>query len=508
MKILFVSPVSVTIELDNEDIYYSSKVYDVFVNDTVYLKGMNTNVFSLYDLEPDTVYKITALDKTIFVKTDPCNRIIRDFTICKDASIDVTKQIQYLIDSAKPGDMVVIEEGRYLITSLMLKSDITLYLKSGAKLIASINENDYEEFDGEIPTNDGDVSQLGTWEGSPCKMKKSIINGIEVHNVKIVGEGMINGRADESTWWINHREKPYARPHIVFLVRCRDVVLQGIKLKNSPQWTVHPYFSSRIGFYNITIENPKISPNTDGINPQCCNNVNIIGVHFSVGDDCIALKSGKIYIGKKYRTPSQNITIRNCLMQYGHGAVVLGSEMSGGIKNITVERCVFDSTDRGLRIKTRRGRGDTCIVDGVTFSNIIMKNVLTPLVINMFYFCDPDGKTEYVWSKEKLPVDDRTPYMGKFTFKNITAVDSEYAAGYFYGLPEMPIGEINIENVDISFKKDAGKGTPAMMSYAEECSRRGFVFKNVKSVHMRNVNVENQIGPVYDSEGCDEIVYE
>lgn len=507
MKVLFVSPVSVTIELENDEIYYSQTSYDVFVNDSVYLKGMNTNVFSLFDLQPETIYKISVLNENIFIKTDSCNRIIRDYSLVKDASVDVTKQIQAMIDNAQPGDMIVLDEGRYLVTSLMLKSDMTLYLRSGAKLIASIDENDYDEFEGEIPTKDGDVTQLGTWEGSPFKMKKSIINGIEVHNVKIVGEGMINGRADESTWWINHREKPYARPHLIFLVRCRDVVVQGIKLKNSPQWTVHPYFSERVSFYSLTLENPKVSPNTDGINPQCCNNVNIIGVHFSVGDDCIAIKSGKMYIGKKYRTPCQNITIRNCLMQYGHGAVVLGSEMSGGIKDLNVERCIFDQTDRGLRIKTRRGRGDTAIIDGVAFSKILMKNVLTPLVINMFYFCDPDGKTEYVWSKEKLPVDDRTPFLGKFTFKDIEAIDTEYAAGYFYGLPEMPVEEINIENVHITFKDDAGKGTPAMMSFAEECSRKGFVFKNVKRVRMSNIRMENQIGPVYEAESNEEVIY-
>ena len=104
-------------------------------------------------------------------------------------------------------------------------------------------------------------------------------------------------------------------------------------------------------------------------------------------------------------------------MNKGHGAVVLGSECSGGIRDLKVEKCYFYDTDRGLRIKTRRGRGESMVIDGVTFDNILMDQVRTPLVMNMFYFCDDDGKTEYVWSKEALKVDERTPFLGSFIFK-------------------------------------------------------------------------------------------
>lgn len=185
-------------------------------------------------------------------------------------------------------------------------------------------------------------------------------------------------------------------------------------------------------------------------------------------------------------------------MQFGHGAIVLGSEMSDGVKNLKVERCYFEHTDRGLRIKTSRGRGNTAIIDGVEFNNIYMDNVLTPLVINMFYFCDPDRKTKYVWSKEKLPVDDRTPYLGNFTFNNIKAINCEVCSRYFYGLPEMPIQQININDSEFTFKEDAKVDTHAMMSFSEECLRRGFVFKNVKEINLKNVKVENQLGEKID----------
>lgn len=507
MKLLFVSPVSATLELENNDIYFSKEKYDVLVNDKVALKNMDTNVFSLYELTPETIYKVSVNGEVVFFKTDSCNRILKDANLIKDASVDMTKQIQALIDSAQPNDMVVIDEGKYLITSLKLKSEMTLYLKNGAELIASTNEDDFKCVEGHVTLDTGEDLEIGSWEGDTWNQKESILMGVDVHHVKVVGEGTLNGRANETTWWVDFRKKPYARPHMIYLVKCNDVEIQGIKVKNSPQWTIHPYFCERVSFFNLYIENPKISPNTDGLNPQCCNNVKIIGVLFSVGDDCIALKSGKMAIGKKYRRPSQNITIRNCWMRFGHGAVVLGSEMSGGIKDIKVERCIFDHTDRGLRIKTRRGRGDTAVIDGVTFENILMKGVLNPITINMFYFCDPDGKTEYVWSKEKLPVDDRTPYLGKFTFKNIKATDCEYCCAYAYGLPEQVIGEINIEDSEFSFKEDAGSGTPVMMTDAEVCSKKAFTFRNVRKVSLKNVKVEGNVGPIYETSGNEEIYY-
>ena len=192
-------------------------------------------------------------------------------------------------------------------------------------------------------------------------------------------------------------------------------------------------------------------------------------------------------MGKTYKTPSSNFNIRNCSMNYGHGAIVLGSEMSGGIKNITVSRCLFNQTDRGLRIKTRRGRGKDAIIDGITFENIKMDDVLTPLVINMFYYCDPDGHTEYVYSKEKLPVDDRTPYLGEFIFKDIVCDNVNVAAGTFFGLPEQPIKSITIDNVVFNYSSNPKPGIPAMMDGLDPMSGRGLILSYVDKVNLKNV---------------------
>jgi polygalacturonase len=165
--------------------------------------------------------------------------------------------------------------------------------------------------------------------------------------------------------------------------------------------------------------------------------------------------------------------------------------MSGGIKNLTVEKCFFKDTDRGFRIKTRRGRGKYGIIENVNFNNCIMDNVLVPFVINMFYYCDIDGKTEYVWSKEKLEVDDRTPHLGGFTFSNIRCYNVNAQAGFFYGLPESKIDSICLENISFYYKDSPIEFYPAMMSFIEKVKGMGLYFNNVENVTLKNVIFEN-----------------
>ena len=209
----------------------------------------------------------------------------------------------------------------------------------------------------------------------------------------------------------------------------------------------------------------------------------------------IAIKSGKIDIGKKFKTPASRHTVRNCLMQFGHGAVTLGSEMAGGVRELTVSQCVFRETDRGLRIKTRRGRGRDAVIDGVCFENLRMEKVKTPIVINMWYnCCDPDGSSEYVWSRDRLPVDERTPMLGAFIFRDMECLDCEAAACYCDGLPEMPIGSITIDRARFTYAADAKPAMPAMREFMEEFYKVGMYFDNVQSLTVRDVSVEGCIG--------------
>lgn len=263
---------------------------------------------------------------------------------------------------------------------------------------------------------------------------------------------------------------------------------------NSPSWTLHPFFSSDLHFVGITVKNPSDSPNTDGLDPESCKNVEILGVRFSLGDDCIAVKSGKIYMGKKYKTPCENLHIRQCLMENGHGAVTVGSEMAGGVKNMTVEDCYFRHTDRGLRIKTRRGRGKDAVLDGITFRNLTLDHVMTPLVVNCFYFCDPDGKTEYVQSRKPYPVDEKTPAVKRLAFENMDCTNCHVAAAFFDGLPEQKIEEIRMKNIFISYADEAKYDVPAMSEGIEKSSKRGMFARNVQKLVLENVRIEGQTG--------------
>ncbi|MBE5961586.1 MAG: glycoside hydrolase family 28 protein, partial [Lachnospiraceae bacterium] len=236
-------------------------------------------------------------------------------------------------------------------------------------------------------------------------------------------------------------------------------------------------------------------------------NVDIIGVHFSVGDDCIAIKSGKIYMGKTYKTPSSNIMIRQCFMENGHGAITVGSEIAAGVKEITATDCLFINTDRGLRIKTRRGRGKDSVLDEITFKRIKMDQVRTPFVINSFYYCDPDGKTDYVATKEALPIDERTPEIRRIHIQDVLCDHVHVAACYFYGLPEKKIEEITMENVRFNYAEDAKPGTAAMMKGCDPTSKMGIFIRNASRVILKNVILNGNEGKNIDIAGVEDVEY-
>lgn len=495
---------SMTLELINQDIYFSNKAYAVYLDGKCIIEKENKNVVSVYDLTPSTTYKVAikSLEENYeyeqLITTDEefvCLNVKR-FGAVGDGQTEDTAALQAAILSCPDKGCVQVPKGIYLTGPLFLKSNMTLLLEEGAVLLGLTDRNKYPILPGyTLTTDEKEEYYLGTWEGNPLNAMAALITGINVENVKIVGPGTLDGNAHQADWYQNPRQRRRAwRPRMVFLNNCKNITIQGISVKNSPSWTIHPYFSENLKFIDMRIHNASNSPNTDGIDPESCKNLEIIGTKISVGDDCIAIKSGKLFMGKKFKRPSENFEIRNCLMERGHGAVVLGSEIAGGVKNIHVSQCVFKETDRGLRIKTRRGRGKNSIVDAITFEKIAMEEVYTPFVINMYYYCDPDGKTEYVWSKEALPLDDWTPKIGKLTFKDITCKDCHVAATYFYGLPEQPIEEVIIENVDFSFKEEAEKEVPAMMSGLEPMKKVGIFANQVKKLVLSQVSVTGYEG--------------
>ena len=508
-NIIFKTSRSITVELDNQDIYHSSKAYDVLLDKKVVLSKQTRNVFSLYQLQPSKSYELSLKDlstdeiETVYFETsyEFLSFNVKDFGALGDGVHDDTPAIQTAIFAAPKHSRVFIPKGTYSVAPIFLKDDLLIELEEGTVLLYQTDRSRYGILPGLTPLSDqSDEYHLGNWEGNPGPLFASPITGIDVKNVSLIGNAILDCNAQNGDWWTDVKKMRGAwRPNGLFLSRCESINMQGLTVQNTASWNLHPYFSKDIRFLDMKLISPKDSPNTDGCDPESCNGVDIIGVDFSVGDDCIAIKAGKLYLGQKYREPSQNFLIRNCLMAFGHGAVVFGSETGGGIKNITTERCIFKQTDRGLRIKTRRGRGKDAIIDGIKFENILMDEVITPFVINMYYDrCDPDGLSEYVYSKKPLEVDERTPYLGTFHFKNIHATNSEVCAGFFYGLPEMPIKRVTLENVYIDFIKENKPGHPAMMQHLEPMAKKGFYFNFVEEIVVDNVTLKGQEGPVLE----------
>ncbi len=498
IKLLCKTARTITFQIINENCFYLDEDAEVYLNGRKEF-ATSKNINTIYDLTADKEYTVYVKNSSgesnrLEVKTEFAAFIldIRDFGAVGDGKTSNTFAIQTAISSAPENSVIEIPEGEYLTGPILLKSNITININRKAKLSGLKEREKYPILPGSINRLDK-TFYLGSWEGEPADCFASIFTGVSVSNVNITGEGTINGNSDEETWWKDAKRKRISwRPRTIFLTDCSNINIVGISIENSPSWTVHPVFSSNLGFFDMKIKNPKNSPNTDGIDPESCKNVNIAGVKFSVGDDCIAIKSGKGRIGREIGIPSENINIENCHMEFGHGGVVIGSEMSGGVKNVNIKNCLFENTDRGLRIKTRRGRGG--IIDGIHAENILMNRVLTPFVINEFYYCDSDGKTEYVWSKDKLAVTEETPVIKNITFKNMVCKNSEVCAGFMYGLPERKIERVMLENLTIDFAEDSQADIPAMMDFIDPQNRGGFYFNNIKGLEIKNLIVKNAKG--------------
>ena len=516
MTTIAITARSLTFELDNEAPYFAPESNSVYINDKLVHGLWDKNILSLYGLQPATSYKVSIIGQAtgdvheirVKTKSESVRLNVVKFGAVGDGLHLDSQAIQAAIAACPKDGTVWIPKGIYLCTPLFMKSHITLYLDEGAILLGHSERSYYPILPGyTLMTDESDDYYIGTWEGNPLDAYASLITALDVVDFTLAGQGIIDGNAHNSDWWVTPKIKRQAwRPRTLFMKDCSECLIQGVTVRNSPSWTIHPYLSEKLSFIDLKVMNPKNSPNTDGLDPESCRDLRIIGVDFSVGDDCIAIKSGKVYMGKKLKRASERFTIRNCRMRHGHGAVVIGSEVSAGAKDIEVSRCYFEETDRGLRIKTRRGRGEDGIIDNITFKQIKMKDVLTPFVMNMYYFCDPDGKTPYVWSREKMPVDEWTPCLGSFRFETIDCEGCQVSAGAFYGLPEQAIKEITMKDVVIKFAQVCEPGQAAMMSFAEDVSRQGIVAEFVDKLRLQDVSIQGFKGPRVSGNAGTEII--
>ncbi len=518
LKLAYKNARSAVLEIADGGIWDTRDVYELTLNGEPAGEVKNT-IRKVFGLAPDTdqlaeLWKDGALLASARFRTDPeyVTLNVRDFGARGDGEHDDTLALQSAIMACPKGGRVLVPEGTYRFVCLFLKSGLRLELAKGAELRAFTERERFPYYPGMVRTTDGTGEyNLGTWEGEPDQMFCGLITGVRVKDVDIYGEGVLNGCAGPDNWWNQSKVKRIAwRPRMIFLNHCKRVNIMGITLKNSPSWNIHPYFSRKLRFIGLDILSPADSSNTDGLDPESCRDVELLGIHFSVGDDCVAVKSGKLYMGRTYKTPSERVTIRQCSMNDGHGSVTLGSEMGAGIRDLTVCQCRFTDTDRGLRVKTRRGRGRDAVIENVRFEDIVMDGVKTPFVVNSFYCMDNDGSgySEYVQSRGPQPVDDRTPEIRSLVFKNIDAKNVRYAAAVLYGLPEKKIGLVEFDQVKVAYAADAAPGEPVMVADPPVMCRAGIVASDIEVLKLRGVRIEGQDGEAVVTDGVDQVIRE
>ena len=514
MELLYVSSRSASVLLDPEGMYEAREKRTLFLNGEEAGEEYRS-VASLFSLEPDTEYELEARTdsgkaETLVFRTgrETCTLNVRDFGAKGDGETEDTAMIQAAILCCPDGGRVLVPEGDYVTGPLFLKSHMTLEIAGGAALRLLTDRTRFPVLPGETPAeNEQGEVLLGMFEGCRTNGCAGALNGIDVEDAAVIGEGIVDGRAQESDWWINPKTQRIAcRGNLFYTQRCKGITVQGIMFMNSPSWNIHPAFSEDLDFIDIKVRAPWDSPNTDGFDPESCRHVRLLGAEISVGDDCIAIKSGKIELGRKYRRPCEDLEIGWCALLDGHGGVTVGSEMAGGVRKVRAHHCYMKGNDRALRVKTRRDRGKDGVVDDILFSDILMDGVKMPLVVNSFYFCDADGKSDRVQSREKAPVDETTPEIGTVCFERVKADGCKACAAYALGLPEKPMEHLILRDCEFSFDPEAKPLVPAMALGVEECCRRGVIARWLKKLTLENVRMTGADGEELEAHDVGEVI--
>jgi polygalacturonase len=417
----------------------------------------------------------------------------RDFPITRygavaDGRTDATNAFRQAIDACHRagGGRVVVPAGQFFTGAIHLRSNVNLHVSEGATILFSTNPADYPIV-------------FTRWEGVELMNYSPLIYAFEQQNIAITGTGTLDGQAAADNWWpwkgrwkgrdewergptqhaararlfqmaedgvpVERRvfgDGDYLRPQFIQPYRCNNVLIEGVTVLRSPMWQVNPVLCN-----NVTVRNLRIvshGPNNDGCNPESCRDVLIEGTYFDTGDDCIAIKSGRNADGRRLNTPTENVVIRGCHMKDGHGGVVFGSEISGGVRNVYAEDCIMDSPnlERAVRFKTNSIRGGF-------FENIYVRNIDIPQVreavlkINFHYEEGDAGPFK--------------PQVRNVELRNITSHGSRYAM-LLRGFDHTPIRGVRL--IDCRFNN----------------VRDGNVVEHVEQIELQNVAINGR--PVND----------
>jgi polygalacturonase len=414
---------------------------------------------------------------------------VTDFGAVGDSNTPSADAINAAIKacSAAGGGRVIVPKGTFLCTPIQLQSNVDLHLDDGATLLFSRSIADYPL----ALVDNGSGPEAGV---------RSPIWGEKLQNVSITGSGVINGSGDvwrsvkkskvtDAIWdqrvksggvldakgvtWYPEaisrdggkeltalqatvplppletftKYRSLLRPHLVRLVECQGVLLDGVTFRDSGSWNVHLSLCDDVKVQHVTIFNPEWAQNGDGIDIDSCRNVIMTDSRVNAGDDGICLKSGMDEAGRKRARPTQNVTITRCWVGTGHGGVVIGSEMSGDVRNVNVSDCVFAGTGNGLRFKSVRGRGG--VVENVTVNHVDMSDIQgVAILFDLFYTSSKDDPNA------PAVVSDRTPTFRHFSINNVTCKSAKQAF-QVRGLPERPLEDLSFNHINLQ-ADDAG----------------------------------------------------
>ncbi len=381
---------------------------------------------------------------------------ITDFGAVGNGTTDCTESFKKAIDNCSDngGGKVVVPEGTFLTGAIHLRSNVNLFLSENSVIKFSTIHQKY------LPV------VFTRWEGVECMNYSPLIYAYEQKNIAITGTGILDGQGSDSFWW-SWKGKPefgwkegmpeqksdrdklfemaennippserifgdghFLRPNFFQPYKCKNILVEGVTFINSPMWFLHPVLCENVSIINVTVTG--LGPNNDGCDPESSKNVLIEGCTFNNGDDCIAIKSGRNNDGRRVNVPGENIIIRNCKMKDGHGGVVIGSEISGGVKNVFAENCEMNSPelDRAIRIKTNAVRGGT--VENIYVRNIEVGEV-KEAVIKINYYYEEGENGSFV------------PVVKNIFLSHITSEKSKYAV-WIKAFKNSPVENINIED--------------------------------------------------------------
>lgn len=459
---------------------------------------------------------------------------LKDFGAVNGGYVLNTKAFAAAIDalSKKGGGKLIIPPGIWLTGPIILKSNIELHAETGALIKFSTDKSLYPiietSFEGLntwrciSPIYGKNLENIaftgnGVWDGSGeawRQVKKSKLTD-EQWKKFVASGGVLNEKKD--SWYPSEQYlkgakgadqnirldlktkedfeaiHDFLRPVLVSIQNSKRVMFDGPVFQNSPAWNIHPLLIEDLIVRNITVRNPWFSQNGDGLDVESCKNVVIENSSFDVGDDAICIKSGKDKDGRDRGVPCENIIVKNNIVYHGHGGVTVGSEMSGGVKNLHVSNCTFMGTDVGLRFKSTRGRGG--VVENIYISDVFMTDIPSQAISFDLYYggksiAETLAEGGNTVSTKAIPVNEETPQFKNIVIKNITIKGAQQAV-FLQGLPEMNLENIEITNLIAKAQKgfsiiDAN-GIKISNAQLDIEAKNAFEIYNTKNLSLKNI---------------------